>query len=61
MSLNSLVGASVEVDRVQMRRLLPSMARVEISFTTAVDDVLNRDDSSLVALKVRLLVLNSTS
>jgi hypothetical protein len=59
--LYSLMRASVEVDSVQVRRLLRSLARVNISFTTAVDYVLNRDDSSLIALKIRLLVLNSTS
>ena len=59
--LYSLMRASVEVDSVQVRRLLRSLARVNISFTTTVDYVLNRDDSSLIALKIRLLVLNSTS
>ena len=59
--LYSLMRASVEVDSVQVRRLLRSLARVNISFTTTVDYILNRDDSSLIALKIRLLVLNSTS
>jgi len=56
-SLQSLVRTCVEVDGVQVRWLLGSLAGSQVSFAATVDHILNRDHSSLVARKVRFLVL----
>jgi len=63
MSLDSLLGAGVEVDSIQVRWLLTlaiTLATMQVDLAASVNHILNRDNSSLVALQIRLLVLNST-